>query len=172
MNTKDTLRTFEKVAGYYITELDNYSSEKFRSKPSEEEWSLSQLYNHLITAAFHMQMKAIEDCELGRCSVLDGEKTEVGAAVFAAGAFPPIQIKVPAKPGYTPDYSTDKQEIKERMLQVIEEMRSVEQRLASIPPDRKIEHPAFGCLNAVEWFQLVPMHFAHHLRQKEKLEAL
>ncbi len=171
MNTKDTLRTFEEVAGYYIAELDNYSPEKFRRKPSAEEWSLSQLYNHLIMAAFHMQIKAIEECELGR-SVSDGEKTEAGAAVFAAGAFPPIKIKVPTRPGYTPDYSTDKQEIKERMLQVIDEMRNVERRLASIPADRKIEHPAFGCLNAVEWFQLVPMHFTHHLRQKEALEVL
>lgn len=166
---KTPLQLFETTAARYIQALDTYTPEEFRRKPSAEEWSMSQLYNHLITAALHMQIKSIEDCERMQHPTA-GEKTEAGNAIFAAGAFPPVKIKLPAKPGYTPDYSTDKQEVAERLCLVIEEMRSIERRLSSIPEDRKVQHPAFGYLNAAEWFQLVPMHFVHHLRQKEALD--
>ncbi|MFT9850543.1 DinB family protein [Aneurinibacillus sp. REN35] len=166
---KTILKEFEEIATYYIHALEGYTPEEFRRKPSAEEWSMSQLYNHLITAAFHMQIKGIEDCEQMQ-HPSQGEKTAAAAAIFAAGVFPPIKVKVPSKPGYTPDYSTDKEEITERLYQVIEEMRSIEERLSTIPEDSKVQHPAFGYLNAVEWFRLVPMHFTHHLRQKEAID--
>lgn len=168
MNPNVMLEKFESVATYYINELETYSLEQFRKKPSEEEWSLGQMYNHLL-AASNMQLDAIVKCTTDSAT-LDGKKTEMGEQVYKMGTFPPIQIKLPNRPGYTPENPTGKEEIKQALLQLIEKMKEIEPKLPSIPSNYKVEHPGLGYLNAVEWFQLIYMHFAHHLHQKERLE--
>ena len=35
----------------------------------------------------------------------------------------------------------------------------------------KTAHPGFSYLNASEWYRLIPMHFKHHLRQKENIDT-
>ncbi|MFM1655102.1 WYL domain-containing protein [Brevibacillus sp. B_LB10_24] len=95
-----------------------------------------------------------------------------GMHVFAAGEFPPMRIKVPESPDYTPANPTDLESVREQFLQLIKTMREVEPSLSQIPADVKIEHPRLGFLNAKEWFQLVCMHFPHHLRQKERLDHM
>lgn len=168
MNTTVALEKFESLATSYINELEKYTLEQFRSKPSEEEWSLGQMYSHLLASA-HMQLHAIAKCATDS-TIVDGQKTEMGEKVYALEAFPPIQIKVPDRPGYTPENEANKEGVKQELLQLIKQMKEVERTIASIPSNRKVEHPGFGYLNAAEWFQLISMHFAHHLRQKERLE--
>ncbi|WP_017152916.1 DinB family protein [Bacillus bingmayongensis] len=168
MNTNVILEKFESLAMDYVNELEKYSLEQFTKKPSEDEWSLGQMYNHLL-AATSRQLDAIAECTTGSATI-DGKKTEMGEKVYKVGAFPPIQIKLPNRPGSKPENPTDKEEIKQALLQLIEKMKEVEPKLSSIPNNYKVEHPGLGYLNAVEWFQLIYMHFAHHLRQKERLE--
>jgi hypothetical protein len=162
------LEKFESLATYYVKELDKYTIEQFRTKPSEEEWSLGQMYNHLL-AATYMQLDAIEKCKTETPSVAN-KKTDMGEKVYIMWAFPDIQIKVPDHPGYTPENRTTKEEVQEHFLELITIVKDIEPTLTSIPNDCKVEHPGLGYLNATEWFQLISMHFAHHLRQKERLE--
>jgi hypothetical protein len=49
-------------------------------------------------------------------------------------------------------------------------MHETEQKLSSASEIPKTAHPAFGFLNAREWFHLIEMHFRHHLRQKKRLD--
>ncbi|MDF9536838.1 DinB family protein, partial [Bacillus cereus] len=90
--------------------------------------------------------------------------------VYKLGAFPDIQIKVPNHPGYTPENPSNKEDIQKQLLELITIVKDIEPTLSSIPSDCKVEHPGLGYLHAAEWFQLISMHFAHHLRQKERLE--
>ncbi|EEL46926.1 MULTISPECIES: DinB family protein [Bacillus cereus group] len=162
------MKKFEELATYYIEELEKYSIEQFRMKPSSEEWSLGQMYNHLI-ASTYMQLNAITKCKTETPSITN-IKTEMGEKVYKLGAFPNIQIKVPNHPGYTPENPATKEEMQEQFLELITIVKNTEPTLSSIPSDYKVEHPGLGYLNAAEWFQLISMHFAHHLRQKERLE--
>ncbi|KXY44996.1 DinB family protein [Bacillus mycoides] len=168
MNSTVMLEKFESLATYYVKELDKYTIEQFRKKPSKEEWSLGQMYNHLL-AATYMQLDAIEKCKTETPSVAN-KKTDMGEKVYTMGAFPPIQIKVPNRSGYTPENPLCKEEIQERFLKLITAVKNIEPMLASIPNDCKVEHPGLGYLNAPEWFQLISMHFSHHLLQKERLD--
>ncbi|WP_242309790.1 DinB family protein [Bacillus cereus group sp. BfR-BA-01331] len=168
MNSTTTLEKFESLATYYLEELEKYSLEQFRTKPSAEEWSLGQMYNHLLSATY-MQLDAIEKCKTETPSVAN-KKTDMGEKVYIMGAFPDIQIKVPDYPGYTPENRTTKEEVQEHFLELITIVKDIKPTLTSIPNDCKVEHPGLGYLNATEWFQLISMHFAHHLRQKERLE--
>lgn len=162
------MKKFEELATYYIEELEKYSIEQFRMKPSSEEWSLGQMYNHLI-ASTYMQLNAITKCKIETSSITN-IKTEMGEKVYKLGAFPNIQIKVPNHPGYTPENPGTKEEMQKQFLELITIVKNTEPTLSSIPSDCKVEHPGLGYLNAAEWFQLISMHFAHHLRQKERLE--
>ncbi|MBJ8053861.1 DinB family protein [Bacillus cereus] len=168
MNSTTTLEKFESLATYYIEELEQYSLEQFIMKPSTEEWSLGQMYNHLLSATY-MQLDAIAKCKTETPSVAN-KKTDMGEKVYEMGAFPPIQIKIPNHSGYTPENPSCKEEMQERFLKLITAVKNIEPILTSIPNDCKIEHPGLGYLNAAEWFQLISMHFAHHLRQKDRLE--
>ncbi|WJE26855.1 DinB family protein [Bacillus cereus] len=162
------MNNFENLATYYIKELEKYSLEQFRTKPSTEEWSLGQMYNHLLSAAY-MQLDAIAKCRTEMPSVTN-KKTDMGEKVYIMGAFPDIQIKVPDHPGYTPENPANKEEVQKRFLELITIVKNTESALSSIPNNCKVEHPGLGYLNATEWFQLISMHFAHHLRQKDRLE--
>ncbi|PFK33110.1 hypothetical protein COI93_18790 [Bacillus cereus] len=168
MNTNVILKKFEDLVAHYTNELETYSLEQFREKPSEDEWSLGQMYNHLLMAS-NMQLHAIETCST-HSATIDGKKTEAGEKIYALGSFPPIQIKVPNRPGYTPENPTNKESIQQALSQLVEKMKEIEPKLSSIPSNHKAEHPAFGYLNVAEWFQLVYMHFSHHLRQMERLK--
>jgi hypothetical protein len=170
MDTKSVLQEFEKVAAYYITELERYSDDQFAQKPSADQWSVGQMYNHLIQFCLFVQLKAIDACASLHAPT-NGEKSEAGQQIFQNGGFPPVKIKVPASPEFTPKNPESKEEVKQNLLSVIDKVREAESKLASIPPDRQVAHPRLGYLNAVEWFQLVVMHFKHHLRQKQELDS-
>jgi hypothetical protein len=45
-----------------------------------------------------------------------------------------------------------------------------ETKVDYIQPTNKVKHGGFGWLNAKEWYDLVGMHFRHHVRQKDELE--
>ena len=77
------MKKFEELATYYIDELERYSIEQFRMKPSHEEWSLGQMYNHLISAT-RMQLDAIAKCRTELPSVTN-KKTDMGEKVYMMG---------------------------------------------------------------------------------------
>ncbi|WP_198430832.1 DinB family protein, partial [Rhodococcus rhodochrous] len=60
MNTKETLKKMEEITELYVRELDRYDMEQLTRKPSEDEWSLGQMYMHLIRAALFMQLRHVD----------------------------------------------------------------------------------------------------------------
>lgn len=171
MNTKQILEQFETTAGIYLQELKQYSLEQLTRKPAEDEWSLGQMYMHLVGAALFMQLRNAEACREQETAAPSSGKTDAGMEIFALGSFPPVRIRVPDSPQYTPQQPASLEQIEQGLHAVIARMREMEPTLASIPADRTAPHPRLGSLNALEWFALVEMHYRHHLLQKERLDA-
>lgn len=156
----------------YLERMEAYSLEQLHRKPGEEDWSLGQMYLHLIQSALYMQFRNIELCRRGDVHPSPEQgKTEAGAAIIGSGSFPPIRIKVPATKEYTPGQPESKDAIRSGMAEVLAKLKELAPVLSSIPSDRLVEHPRLGFLNAVEWFALTEMHYRHHLLQQERLEA-
>ena len=145
--------------------------EELTRQPGEEDWSLGQMYQHLCNTALYMQIRGIEACKEGpgNPAVSGAAKSEAGASAFSMGSFPPIRIKVPASPQYTPGQPESKEKLRESFHTVLRRMRELEPDLAAIPAERTVAHPRLGGLNATEWFALVEMHYRHHLLQQERL---
>ncbi|WP_405079920.1 DinB family protein [Paenibacillus chitinolyticus] len=171
LNTLDALNRFEQLAETYIQELENYSLEELTRKPDEDQWSLGQMYVHLIKSALYRHLPIMEACRTSSGSEEAAGKTESGVEAYARGSYPPIRIQVPPSKEYTPLQPESKDELVSGLREVIRAMRAIQPTLADIPAANTVEHPGFGGLNAVEWFSLVEMHYRHHLRQKERLDA-
>ncbi|MCM3267613.1 DinB family protein [Paenibacillus elgii] len=170
MNTAETVQRMEEITNRYIQELDDFSMEQLIRKPSENEWSLGQMYVHLINSALNMQLRNIELCRqqsANEAAEAEG-KTEAGEAIFRNGSFPPVRIQVQTA---VPDQPLTKQQIVEGLNTVVRRMKEVEPLLEEISPRHTVQHPRLGGLNAKEWFELVEMHYRHHLHQKERLKA-
>lgn len=173
MKTAETLKRIEELTHQYLEELHPLSIEQLKLQSNENEWSLGQLYLHLIKTAIYMQIGNIDKCRSQNADEIDtvGEKTEAGAAIFALGGFPPERIRVPASPQYTPEQPDSKQQIIDGMHTVLQKMKEIEPMLEDISPRCTALHPRLGALNAKEWFSLIEMHYRHHLLQLERLKA-
>jgi hypothetical protein len=169
MNTKETLQSMEKWTEDYLRQLHAYDLEQLLKQPSEQEWSLGQVYVHLIQTAERMQLRNAMLCK-EPAAAEGGGKTEAGEAVFGMGGFPPTKIQVPPSPQYTPRQPEGKEELVQGMRAVLEAMKELEPTLEGFPLHHTVAHPRLGGLNAVEWFQLIEMHYRHHLQQVERLK--
>lgn len=156
-----------KLIEAYRIELPNYSLEQLRHISSEGVWSIGQMYDHVILVA-HEYLDNME-----ACAALEDEqslgKTEFGKRLFENGGFPLIKIKLPDELNAPPNNSDTKQELMSRLDEVMQRMRQWETKVDDVNPNNKVLHGGFGWLNAPEWYNLVGMHFRHHLRQKEEL---
>jgi len=171
--TKEVLMSFELTVERYLEELTKLNMDKLHRKLNEEDWSIGQMYVHLIQSAF-MHLHNVEQCLAGSESTLNPakEKTEQGKIVFKLEQFPAVRIKVPASSNYTPQPPESMEQLVEGLHSVVERMRNTESVLLQVPVSNKILHPAFGALNAQEWFMLIEMHYRHHFLQLDRLKSL
>ncbi|WHY69773.1 DinB family protein [Neobacillus sp. SuZ13] len=172
MNTMEALQKFKVLAFHYLGELDNFSMEQLKRQPSEDEWSIGQMYQHLINSALYMHLRNIDHCIMQSKNALVSpmEKTREGAAIFEQNGFPPIRIKVPHSPQYTPVQPESKEQLIQGLNTVIHRMEEAEPKLQKAPKQNTVSHPRFGALHAKEWFLLIEMHFRHHLLQLDRLK--
>lgn len=161
---------FELLAQFYLNELNNYTYEQFIKKPSETEWSLGELYNHIIDTGCK-QLEAARQCQ-HQPKDTTKKKNIVGKFVFTCKMIPPVKTKAPKDLAKIVFQPSSKEEVRQRMLLFIEKMRESETFVKTIPTLQKTKHPYFGFLDALEWYQHVELHFRHHLRQKKRIETV
>lgn len=190
MNTKETLRRFEGTVNDYIRKLDSFSLEQLLWKPGEEEWSLGQMHVHLIRSAQFMHLRNVALClaPSGSPAVTSTGKTKQGEELFKAGSFPPDRVRISPSPQYTPPQPESKVQLADGLRDTFRQMAEIEPAVeaafgsagqARMEPEgdtafeiirNTVVHPRFGGLNALEWFQLVEMHYRHHLLQRKRLD--
>ncbi|MGG4046207.1 DinB family protein [Paenibacillus favisporus] len=172
-STANALQDLETSVERYLIELENFDMEQLLIKTNEEEWSIGQMYMHLIQTAQFMHLQHVDSCLAGNGTALvtAEDKTEIGRKVYELGSFPPVRVRVPASPQYTPQQPESKEQIIEGLRSVVERMKRTEPALSQEPEQYKIPHPRFGPLSAKEWFLLVEMHYRHHFMQLERLKG-
>ncbi|MFX3635951.1 MAG: DinB family protein [Candidatus Pristimantibacillus sp.] len=151
----------------YIRNLDRYSIEQLRFKYKENEWSVGQMYIHVIEVAKEY-IGYIETCTKGTHEEPE-DKTEDGTKALAEKKWPNIRVKLeqPANETRNPE---SKDEIIAGLEQVLEKLAYWAYCVDEANPACKVRHGWFGWLNAGEWFEMVGMHSRHHLHQKAKLD--
>jgi len=160
---------FEKTARLWLVSLNDYTEEQFARQP-EGQWSIGQVYFHLVVGTERFHLRACQKCLEHRAEIVEGGKTLPGKIVFLLGSFPPAKIRVPPSDDYTPKQPQSRAEMREGLLKLIETMRTLAPQIDHASPVQKWKHPALGMLNAEEWYRLIEIHFRHHLRQKKRLD--
>ncbi|MGV3466394.1 MAG: DinB family protein [Heyndrickxia sp.] len=158
------------VVKAFKSELKNYTEQQLRHISAEGVWSIGQMYDHLIVVA-HEYLDNMETCVSSNEEQPHG-KTEFGEKLYKMGGFPPIKIKLPNELNAPPNNSDSREELTNRLDGVIRRMEQWEAKVDAVNPNCKVQHGGFGWLNAREWYDLVSMHFHHHLRQKAELEQV
>mgnify|MGYP000368541260 CR=1 FL=1 len=169
MNNKNTLNDFLKIVEIWEKELDNYDTNQLTQKENAENWSIGQLYKHLIDGTLNFHLQQVNLC-INSTENKSKKKNFKGFLAYnLLNGFPPIKIKVPASETYTPKEPESVDELKNGFQKLRQEMENV---LENLKKDKKgkTAHPGFSYLNASEWYRLIPMHFKHHIRQKERID--
>jgi hypothetical protein len=170
MQATKLLKRFETYLVVWEQALDQYTEEEFLRQPDADSWSIGQVYIHLAGTANYYHLKQMELC-LQDTNNTKASKTTPGKVSYFLGFMPPVRIKVPASPEYTPPQPANKAAVKEKLQALRVRMAKAADALNGFTGQSgKTKHPSLGYLNASEWYQLIQMHFRHHLRQKARLD--
>ncbi len=170
IDTNDLYQEMEVLTNHYIQSLERYTIEDFKRKPRAEVWSMGQIYEHLLKSNrfFLDQVQACLDRIKGE---LGGEKTEAGTNMYQHGSFPPIKIKIP-EAWQGPEPIAREIDKYPNLYEVeLSKWKMIRARVAQDEGKYKTRHAACGMLNALEWYQMIPMHLRHHLKQQQELES-
>lgn len=165
-------------AKIWLDAIEDYSPERFKYKPSPRDWSIGQVYFHLLIATHQFFIPSIEKALAGK-KTENGAKKLPGKLMLFFNSFPPIRIRLPEKiaKDAPKEFTTELHqprtlgEVRIPIQELPKTYAKLRDRIArEYKPDRKILHPALGWLDAEEWFRLNEMHWRHHLRQKKRID--
>jgi hypothetical protein len=162
------LSAFTTTIQIYIDALDDYTLDMLRQPPGEGNWSLGQVYRHILddTEWFTGQMAAA----LATSENSDKDMHEDAKWMFRNNGFPDRQIKGPATNTFIPQPES-KEEFRERLMAIKAEVNRLFTGVDASRTAGKTRHPGLLYFSAGEWLQFAEMHMRHHLRQKARIDA-
>lgn len=171
MEAHEIQLALEKSIEYYKKSLLEYSHDQFVAKPNDEEWSIGQMYEHVCISALYFFYKRATYCLEQRNGQIGGEKNVYGEKQFKYNSFPPTRLKIPdALKGPEP-IAREKEIYLDLLDQIAIQGKILAEKIPLDKGEYKCIQPAFGWLNAHEWYWMNEQHFRHHLLQKERIDA-
>ncbi len=151
----------------WIEALTEYSFIQLCISPSPEQWSLGQLYIHLINdTQFYLDQMQV--C-VSNNENINEVPSEAAKKMFLANEFPDIQIE--GAPGNaTIPQPNNKEVLLNNLLRLKIALQSIEKTILLSLNKGKTRHPGLGYFTAAEWLQFADMHFRHHLLQKKRID--
>ena len=162
------LNDFDKTIDHWIISSEGYSLQQLLFKHSDTEWSLGQLFSHLIeSTSFFLQQ--INDC-LSNYENQNEELSLSAREIFKNNQLPGIEIEGPESNNFTAQ-PENVASVKSGLLNLKNEFSRIKKILLLNKISGKRKHPGLGYFNAAEWFQFAEIHLRHHFIQKTKLES-
>ena len=158
---------FKSAAIFWLDELGQYSDEQLLKQSGGSGWSMGQVYVHLMLASNHFFMENATKCIQKEGEVMKGGKNRYGKLLFLIRRFPPMKFRMP-KSGVEPRQPESVEYVRVKLEKTMQKIQEVSGTLSGYNPKLKVKHPAFGYLNAMEWYRMNEMHFTHHKRQKKQ----
>ena len=155
---------------FWVKVLEKHSLEELNLKPSEDEWSLGQLLNHLVFINQTL-VKQIEIC-VEKKGIYDTNNLKLGTRlILYFNRLPPLKYKVPKIIDKIPAQPTNKEELAQKFKNNLIAAASLAEKVKSADPHYKVMHPSMGALSAKGWLQFMSIHMKHHQRQYTRLKA-
>ena len=158
---------FNQAIDYWITELNQYNMPELTRQPGPEQWSVGQIYLHLIDdTEFYLQQ--IQGCLSGNQHA-DQQASPAAMNMFRRNSFPDMKI-VGAPDHATIPQPLEKEELVKSLIKIRSAVNSVANKISEEGYSGKAKHPGLGYFSAQQWLQFAGMHFRHHLRQKKRID--
>ncbi|WP_018342411.1 DinB family protein [Cytophaga aurantiaca] len=169
MSAEDTYKKLLPLSKYWLKELDFYGTNQFKKKVNPTSWTIGQLYDHLLIYSQEVHLKAIQEClQTKDVSAKKEGKSFKGFIQFSVGSYLPYKHK--SNPYKEPSQPLSTEKVKDDFYRFLKVVYKAAKEIDYKKPTKKVKHPSLGYLSAEEWFQLIEMHFRHHVRQKKKLD--
>lgn len=164
MNNMPALDDFNNSIDYWLQALERYDYNTLCIKPSANDWSLGQVYMHLINETQYY-IGQIHLC-LRDHEHTSNAMTDVGKGMFRQNEFPndPVVASKIQQP-------LSKEQVYREVALLKQEMNAVGERVLKYSSPGKTKHPGLGYFSADEWIRFADMHLRHHLRQKERIDT-
>jgi hypothetical protein len=159
------------IIDVYKARLDQYSLQQFQFKPAPDRWSVGEVYSHLIRATLLYHLRMVDRC-LANLDNANVPSKPHAQAEFDANEMAPVKIKVPPTPGYEPPMPESIANVHSDIESTLNRLLATCNKLITLQESGKIEHPIYGYLDAIQWYQLIGMHWKHHLMQLDELDSL
>lgn len=164
----EIIGVLNKTIDLWLLELKYYTLDQLRIKPSSTDWSMGQVYMHLVEAAnYHIEQ--VKACLSSDQNKLENASPEANV-MFLNDSFPDAIIKGPRSNDFTPQPET-KQQIIDGLVAIRNELDGpIALMFSTRRFSGKTKHPGLNYFDAKEWLQFSDMHFRHHLRQKKRID--
>lgn len=164
----DIINSLNTTILVWIRALNTYSLDVLQRRPSQYEWSLGQVYQHIIddTNFFIEQAEASLTCNANS----DETMHEDVRHMFANNSFPAMKLANPSNDINMPQPKST--------LLLLQQLESIKHAVNGFNVHdietctSKTRHPGLGYFTALEWLQFAEMHMRHHLRQKEHIDKM
>ncbi|SDL74188.1 DinB family protein [Siphonobacter aquaeclarae] len=161
---------FNETIGQWIGFLDHYTLAQLQYRPSEEAWSLGQVYVHLIEDTEYFVEQIITAMGSGTEHATEPMHPEA-KRFFAANAFPDLKIENPYNRLDLPQPAST-EELRVRLVRIRDRVNGLTEEPAFSTSVGKTAHPGLRYFSAQEWLQFAEMHLRHHLRQKDRISGM
>lgn len=161
------IENLNRTIDVWITALEPYHFHQLCAKPAPNNWSVGQVYMHLIEHTnFYLQQ--IHICVT--TNDYANEEASVNAKeMFLNNSLPDVIINGPASNAYTPQPAS-KEHLRGNLMLLKQEVNKIGTVMSQNVFQGKTKHPGLHYFSANEWLQFADMHFRHHLRQKERID--
>lgn len=169
MTTEQINQNFIKTVDVWKKALDNYTDNLFALRPDEESWAVGQVCQHLISSTKRIFI-VIEKCMASDANEKE-QKTDAGHKAIAINVLSEVKVKVPVAIQGIPQQPESKQIVRDEFEQLKNRFTELAGVVNKSTSKGKEKHPVLGFMDAKEWLQTIEMHFRHHLKQKESIDA-
>lgn len=175
MNTKveNKLDKLDAKLQNLLKDLESYSNEKLNHKPEENEWSVLQVIQHMLTVERLSTMYVKKKLSFNPTLKNTNISTQLRLLLLKSYNYLPIKLKAPKNVGDNlPEFST-LAETAEKWQATRQELRDFFATLSDEIFQKEVyKHPISGRMSLVHMLEFFEGHFDRHLKQiKRTLEA-
>jgi len=129
------------------------------------------VYAHLVRATLLYHLRMVDRC-LANLDNANEQSRPHAQAEFDANESAPVKIKVASSPAYDPPMPESIEKVRKDVEATMNRLLSTRDKLITDPESGKTEHPSYGFIDAKQWYQVIGMHWKHHLMQLDELDSL
>lgn len=163
-----TLEKFDRSVDSWLNELVKYDLKSLHQQPSPAEWSLGQVFMHLIVETNWFLAQG-EHCFV-KIENIDEPMSEAAKIMFKNDSFPNEIIKKDPFIIHDIPHPVSIEEVRLGLIQLEIRASNLWDNIASGKKSGKSKHPGHLYFSPIEWLQYSEMHLRHHFRQKSRID--